>query len=169
MRFLKRIELKLGILVGGADSRISDNGQPMVLSHNPVVIWVLILPGYETGFETRGRVVEPGSTRSNGSDVSVASTHRFRDRRTCRSTWGLTPKAGSAFAVPAPTRARAAAPRPATATGFFIVRDFFSFAFVCRSVGWPSVSSIPQRLVPRQRARTVSHAAEGDEAGRFHW
>ena len=26
MRFLKRIELKLGILVGGADSRISDNG-----------------------------------------------------------------------------------------------------------------------------------------------
>ena len=53
------------------------------------------------------------------------------------------------------------------AMSFFIVRYFFSFAFVCRVSGWPSVSSIPQRLVPRQRTRTVSHAAGGDEAWRI--
>ena len=34
--FLKRVELKLGILVGGADSRVPDDGQPLLLSHNPV-------------------------------------------------------------------------------------------------------------------------------------
>ena len=51
--FLKRVELKLGILVGGADSRVSDDGQPLLLSHYPVIIWVLILPGYETGFQDR--------------------------------------------------------------------------------------------------------------------
>ena len=41
--FLKRIELKLGILVGGADSRVPDDGQPLLLSHNPVELLVLIL------------------------------------------------------------------------------------------------------------------------------
>jgi hypothetical protein len=77
--FLKRIELKLRILVDRRHPRISDDGQPLLLSHYPVVIWVLLLPGYETGFETPGEVIEPGRMRSNGSDVSVASTHRFRD------------------------------------------------------------------------------------------
>ena len=54
----------------------------------------------------------------------------------------------SALAVPAPTREprATAAPRPAAARALLIVRDFFSFAFVCRVSGWPSVSSVPQRL-----------------------
>ena len=54
----------------------------------------------------------------------------------------------SALAVPAPTREPmvTAAPIPAAARTFFIVRDFFSFALFAEVSGWPSVSSIPQRL-----------------------
>src|SRR6478736_7521519 len=62
-------------------------GYPMIattarsLSHNPVRLSVLLLPVMRLVFKTTDGVVEPGSTRADGSDVSVASTHRFRDRR----------------------------------------------------------------------------------------
>src|SRR6478752_2735663 len=51
------------------------------LSHNPVRLSVLLLPVMRLVFKTTDGVVEPGSTRADGSDVSVASTHRFRDGR----------------------------------------------------------------------------------------
>ena len=77
--FLKRVELKLGVLVGGADPRVSDDGQPLLLSHNPVVIRVLILPGYETGFQDN--VIAPLSLEARvptNETVAVASNDRFR-------------------------------------------------------------------------------------------
>ena len=70
-----------------------------------------------------------------------------------------------------------------TAMSFFIVRDFFSFALFAEVSGWPSVSSIPQRLEGEpghmpvttpacqtpERLGVTSHAAGGDEPGWFHW
>ena len=47
------------------------------LSHNPVRLSVLLLPVMRLVFKTTDGVVEPGSTRADGSDVSVASTHGF--------------------------------------------------------------------------------------------
>ena len=49
------------------------------LSHNPVELLVLILPVMRLVFKTTDRAFEPASVRADGSDVSVASTHRFRD------------------------------------------------------------------------------------------
>ena len=66
----------------------------------------------------------------------------------------------SALAVPAPTREPmvTAAPIPAAARAFFIVRDFFSFAFVCRSVrlalgqlNSPSASKANLAICPSRR------------------
>ena len=54
--FLKRVELKLGILVGGADSRVPDNRHYRApLSHNPVELSVLILPVMRLVFKTSDR------------------------------------------------------------------------------------------------------------------
>ena len=76
----------------------------------------------------------------------------------------------SALAVPAPTREprATAAPRPATAMSFFIVRDFFSFALFAecpvgpRSAQFPSASKAnlaicpSRRLLPRRRTFGVT-------------
>ena len=50
---LKRVELKLRVLVGGADPCIPDDRQRCSLSHNPVEIWVLILQVMRRVFKTR--------------------------------------------------------------------------------------------------------------------
>jgi hypothetical protein len=47
----ERVELELGGLIGRADPCVPDSGHPVLLSHNPVAIAVLIPPGYETGFQ----------------------------------------------------------------------------------------------------------------------
>jgi hypothetical protein len=55
-------------------------------------------------------------------------------------------RCADAGAVLASAPANSAAPIPATVRSFFIVRAFFSFALFAEVSGWPSVSSIPQRL-----------------------
>jgi hypothetical protein len=49
------------------------------MSHNPVELLVLMLQVMRRVFKTTDRAVEPTSGCADGSDVSVASTHRFRD------------------------------------------------------------------------------------------
>src|SRR6185312_12501002 len=67
--------------------------------------------------------------------------------------------AGTAPKSSAPVAVAAARPPPIS---FFIVLDFFSLALFAEVSGWPSVSSIPQRLVPRQRARTPPEVTRRD-------
>ena len=75
-----------------------------------------------------------------------------------------------------------AAPIPAAAMTFFIVRDFFSFALFAEVSGWPSVSSIPSaskanlaicpsRRLPAQTPERLGgrRRRECDEPGWFHW
>ena len=81
--FLKRVELKPGVLVSGADQRVSDDGHCHSLCLIiPSKFWVLILEVMRRVFKTSDRAVEPGSGRADERDVWVASTHRFRDWRT---------------------------------------------------------------------------------------
>ena len=73
-----------------------------------------------------------------------------------------------------------AAPIPAAAMSFFIVRDFFSFDLFAecpvgpRSAQFPSASKANLAICPsqgfsRRPSRSGRPAAECDEPGWFHW
>ena len=70
---VKGIELKLGILVGGAHSRVPDNRHDAPLSHNPVELSVSILPGYETVFKT---AIKWSSLETDRPTAEVSQSHQ---------------------------------------------------------------------------------------------